>query len=307
MKKLKIALLMGGWSAERAVSLASGREVLRVLKEDPCYEVKVYDPKDGLKKLLAHQKEIDLVLPILHGPYGEDGTIQGFLELLQIPYAFSGVLASALAMDKYRSRQIFQAVGLPVPRYLVLKRGKTLKKPAQYPVVVKPNRQGSSIGVSICQDFAQFQKAVKEAFRYDEIVLVEEYIPGKEITVAVLDERALPVIEIVPKKTFFDFQAKYDGTTEEIVPARLSLALTKKAQEYALKAHLALGCRGLSRTDMILSQKNHQFYLLELNTIPGLTKESLVPKAAKAAGLDFKALILEIIKLALKEEDEKKT
>lgn len=315
MKKLRVAILMGGISAEKEISLASGKEVVKALVESEKYEVKVYDPKKDLGKLIKDKDEIDVVLPILHGPYGEDGTIQGFLELLQIPYGFSNVLASALGMNKLASRKIFEKEGLLVPRYQALSKSKSFgQKLTQIsnlllktPLVVKPNTQGSSVGVSICKDKKEFEKGLKEAFKYDETVIVEEYIKGTEITGGVLGKGenvlALPVVEIVPKKQFFNYQAKYDGSTEEIVPARISKELTKKAERYAKKAHQILDCSGVTRTDMILKSQSSnlkaQIYVLEINTIPGFTEESLIPKAAKAAGISFKDLIDKIIELAL--------
>lgn len=307
MKTLKVAVLLGGISAEREISLESGKSVLKALKKNKKYKVKVYDPKTDLGKLIKDRKELDLAIPILHGPYGEDGTIQGFLELLQIPYCFSKVLPSALGMNKIAQRKIFEREGLPIPKYQVLS-GHQLPSVSHFPLVIKPNTQGSSVGVSICRDKKELEKGIKEAQKYDQTIIIEEYINGREITVGVLGTSenpfALPIVEIIPKKEFFNFKAKYDGSTEEIVPAPISKDLTKKAQDYAKKAHQALGCSGVTRTDMIL--QNSKIYLLEINTIPGLTPESLIPKAAKAAGLSFEELLDRLIELALKEERVKK-
>jgi D-alanine-D-alanine ligase len=329
MKKLTIAVLMGGISAEREISLASGKQVIEALRKSKKYEVKVYDPKTDLIRLIQDKNKIDLALPILHGPYGEDGTIQGLLELLQVPYGFSNVLASALGMNKLLQRKLFEQAGLPVPRYKIINRSALASllsglRPSpsagsppmrdessaslQYPLVIKPNTQGSSVGVSICHNQEELKRGLKEAFKYDEIVIVEEYIKGIEITGGVLGQGdnllAFPIVEIVPKKQFFDFKAKYNGTTNEIVPARISKQATKKAQEYAKRAHQILGCSGVTRTDMIIGNpkseiRNPKIRVLEINTIPGLTKESLIPKAARAAGISFEDLLDKIINLAL--------
>lgn len=307
MRKLKVAVLMGGISAEKEISLASGKEVVKALKENKKYEVMVYDPKKDLGKLIKDKDEIDVALPILHGPYGEDGTIQGFLELLHIAYGFSNVLASALGMNKLLSRKIFEKEGLLVPRYTALRSPLSRGLPIDFPLVIKPNTQGSSVGVSICKNQKEFEKGLKEAFKYDETAVVEEYIKGTEITGGVLGKGenvlALPIVEIVPKKQFFNYQAKYDGSTEEIVPARISKELTKKAERYAKKAHQILDCSGVTRTDMIIREnsdgKFEDIRILEINTIPGLTQESLIPKAAKVAGISFEDLVDKIINLAL--------
>lgn len=299
MGKLKVALLTGGASAEREVSLASGKEVIKALKKLG-HEVFVYDTKSDLGKLFKDRKKLDVAIPVLHGPGGEDGTIQGFLEAIGLPYAFSGVLASALGMDKWRQRIIFRSCGLNVPPTQVLTSEKT-KIRFKLPVVVKPNFQGSSVGVAICENKKELRQALKEAFRHDEIVLVEKYIKGREITAGALgkgaETKALPVVEIRPKRKFFDYQAKYNGSTEEIVPAPLPRNLYRQAQKVAVKTHQALGCSGVTRTDMIL--KGNTIYVLEINTIPGLTRESLVPKMTKAEGMSFEELVQELINLAL--------
>lgn len=306
-KKLRVALLAGGKSAEREVSLKSGEQVFRTLDKER-YEVLRYDPLGDLPRLAHDAAGIDVALIILHGRLGEDGTIQGFLDLLDIPYQGSGVLGSALAMNKVLSKQLYSQAGLPVAPFMVLDR--TLAQPTSMvldelglPVVVKPEHEGSSIGLSIVRNAEQFPKALADAWQFDRRCLVEKFIPGVEITGGVLGNdalEALPLIEIVPgaEHEFFDYSAKYTpGASEEICPARLNLALTATAQEYARSAHQALCCRGYSRTDMIVSDR--EVFVLETNTIPGMTETSLFPQAAAAAGMSFSALLDRLIELAL--------
>ncbi|KPJ64318.1 MAG: D-alanine--D-alanine ligase [Syntrophobacter sp. DG_60] len=305
MSKLSVALLCGGSSSEREISLKSGEQVRSVLNPEK-YNVRLYDPAFDLARLVNDAKSIDVALVILHGRFGEDGTIQGLLDLLDIPYQCSGVLASALAIDKLISKYIFSSAGLLVPKYVLFTRNvsfKSVKKELGLPLVIKPADSGSSIGTSILKDGSFFKQALNEAFKHSKRVFAEEYIVGQEITGAVLGNKrpyALPLIEIVPNKEyiFFDYKAKYEpGATEEICPARLPKTITKKAQRCALVAHKALGCKGYSRTDMV--SKGEKVYVLETNTIPGMTENSLFPKAAKEAGLSFPDLIEELIRLAL--------
>jgi D-alanine-D-alanine ligase len=310
MPKLRVALLSGGRSAEREVSLKSGEQVFQALDKQK-YEVRHYDPRDDLARLIAEASEIDVALIILHGRYGEDGTIQGLLELLDVPYHGSGVLSSALAMNKIESKHRYEQAGLPVSPYLVMD-SHHVDPPARIqetlglPVVVKPEQEGSSIGLSIVREPDEILPALRIAWGYDRQALVEKYIAGTEITGAVLGNRnpqALPLVEIIPghQYGFFTYEAKYKpGATEEICPARLSETLTRKAQEYAVRAHLALGCRGYSRTDMIATDA--EIHILETNTIPGMTATSLFPQAAAAAGIGFSELLDRLIQLALEEE-----
>ncbi|MFZ0242063.1 MAG: D-alanine--D-alanine ligase [Desulfobacterales bacterium] len=307
MQKLTVALLSGGISSEREVSLNSGNQVFGALDKQK-YTVLRYDPKTDLQRLVADAPKIDAALIILHGPYGEDGTIQGLLELLNVPYQGSGVLGSAVAMNKLVSKQLYQQVGLPVPAYLALKGSEAIDAAAiaarlGLPVVVKPVQGGSSVGMSIVRSEKDLPEAIKKAFAYDTTVLVEAYIDGIEITGGVLGNsapEALPLIEIIPDKRheFFDYEAKYTaGLTEEICPARIDAALTEKARTYAVMAHEVLGCRGYSRTDMML--KGRDLFVLETNTIPGMTATSLFPQAAAAAGLPFGRLLDRLIELSL--------
>jgi D-alanine-D-alanine ligase len=306
-KKLKVALLAGGKSEEREVSLESGEQVSRALDESR-YEVLRYDPATDLPMLAARAAEIDVALIILHGRMGEDGTIQGMLDSLGIPYQGSGVLGSAIAMNKVLSKQLYIHAGLPTSPSIVADRSKPMEIRAVVetlglPVVIKPEHEGSSIGLTIARDSKDLLSAFENAWRYDKRCLVEKYISGTEITAGVLgneDLFALPLIEICPDKRyeFFDYEAKYTpGATTEICPARISPELTEKAQQYARRAHSALYCKGYSRTDMILS--GDEFYLLETNTIPGMTATSLFPQAAAKAGIGFSQLLDRLIELAM--------
>jgi len=307
MKKLTVALLSGGISSEREVSINSGNQVFEALDKEK-YEIIRYDPQTDIARLVADASKIDVALIILHGLYGEDGTVQGLLDLLNIPYQGSGVLGSAIAMNKIISKQLFEKHALPIPEYIIAKKGDTIdpaycQKQIGLPMVVKPAEGGSSVGMSIVKTEDTLKSALKKAFEYDETVLVESYIKGIEITGGVVgnkDLQALPIIEIIPdeKHDFFDYEAKYTaGITREICPARIDDSLTVQAQTYAKKAHQALSCEGYSRTDMIL--KDNDIYVLETNTIPGMTPTSLLPQAAHAAGLDFGQLLDRLIELGI--------
>lgn len=308
MEKLTVALLSGGISSEREVSINSGNQVYDALDKDK-YEVLRYDPKTDLQRLVADAARIDVALVILHGPFGEDGTIQGLLDLLNIPYQGSGVLGSALAMNKRIAKQLYQHAGLPVPDYRVLDPQETfdpgeIQQTLGLPLVVKPIAAGSSVGMTIVRSADSIRPAVQKAFEFDTAVMLEAYIDGTEVTGGVIGNdrelQALPLIEIVPdpRFEFFDYEAKYTpGATQEICPARIPEALAEKAQSYARSAHRALCCKGYSRTDMIL--KDDEFYVLETNTIPGMTATSLFPQAAAAAGLPFSALMDRLIQLSI--------
>ena len=231
---------------------------------------------------------VDVVFNDLHGEYGEDGRIQGLLDCFKVPYTGSGVLASALVMDKIKSYEIFKLHGLNVPKETTLKKGEK--------VVVKPSCLGSSVGISIVDNQKDLKKAIKKATEKCDTVIIEEYIDGKELTCGILENAkgqkylALPVTEIIPPDGhFFDYDVKYDGSTQEITPAKISKKLTKEIQEQSIKAHQVLGCAGYSRADFIV--KNNKIYILEVNTLPGLTSESLLPKAAKEAGIKFPKLL----------------
>jgi D-alanine-D-alanine ligase len=306
-KKLRIALLAGGRSEERAISLESGEQVFRAL-DGSRYDVSRYDPATDLSLLASNAAQIDVALIILHGRMGEDGTIQGMLDSLGIPYQGSGVLGSAIAMNKILSKQLYVQAGLPTSPAIVADRSNqpeisTVIDRLGMPVVVKPEHEGSSIGLTIARQAKDLSRAFEKAWQFDKRCLVEKYISGIEITAGVLgndDLLALPLIEICPDQRYeyFDYEAKYTpGATKEICPARISPELTEKAQEYARRAHNALYCRDYSRTDMILS--GNDFYLLETNTIPGMTATSLFPQAAAKAGIGFPQLLDSLIELAL--------
>ncbi len=314
MKKTTVALLSGGISSEREVSRKSGDQVYDALDKTK-YDVIRYDPKSDLLRLVSDAANIDVALIILHGQYGEDGTVQGLLDLLDIPYQGSGVLGSAVAMNKLASKLLYEKSGIPVPPYMVIKRGdrvdpETFERRLGMPLVIKPVSGGSSIGVSIVKSGEFFMEAVKRAFSYDDTLLIEAFIKGIEITGGVIGNdklEALPIVEIIPDKNFefFDYTAKYtSGATEEICPARIDESTEIKAREFAKTAHKALFCRGYSRTDMILDGKD--IYVLETNTIPGMTATSLLPRAARTAGISFGKLLEILIELSMEGRDGKR-
>lgn len=304
-KKLNVAILMGGKSSEHEISLISGREVVKNLDRKK-YNVTpiVLDKKTFPKTLPITKSKFDVVFIAMHGPYGEDGKIQGLLDVLGVPYTGSGVLTSATAMDKKTAKILFACAGLKVPKGIVLKKGQpqaAILKSLKLPIFIKPNDQGSSVGSSKVTKKSQLAKALDTAFSYSDEILIEEYIDGTEITCAILGNKnpvALPLVEIVTKADFFDYKAKYDPKlTEEIVPARISKDLTRRAQEIALIAYKTLGAQGFGRVDMLI--RGNDIFVLELNTIPGLTPVSLFPKAAKAAGISYPQLLEKLIHLAL--------
>lgn len=299
---------MGGPSAEREVSLNTGNAILAALKEKGYDAVAIdLEPANFMEQLREAKAEV--VFNAIHGKYGEDGLLQGALEMLGIPYTGSGVLASAVAMDKGISKRLFLAAGISTPRsrlYNKEQAGPDLSNQVAeefgIPVVVKPATQGSSIGVTIVQNKESLTKALDDAFGYSDEVLVEEFIRGKEVTVSVLGTdrpEALPIIEIVPHSGKYDYTSKYTkGATEYIVPARLDEVTALEIQQQALAAFRTLGCRGIGRVDVMLDDNNRP-YVLEVNTIPGMTATSLVPKAAAAAGIAFAELCERILLMAL--------
>ena len=299
----KVGVLMAGPSTEKRISLKSGHAVCDALKRSGHRVVPVIIKTDKTPDniRLLKFKRIDCAFIALHGRFGEDGGIQKILSSLKIPYTGSGVKASALAMDKIASRKIFQRRGLKVPRSRILNKDSyngINTDSFSFPLVVKPATHGSSIGLSIVSRAKDNNKAIDQAFRFDRRIIIEEYIKGRELTVGILDDKAMPVIEIVPKHKFFDYQAKYKkGLTDYIVPAKLNSAVTRRVKKAALEAHKLLGCFGCSRVDIILNEKNEPF-ILEVNTIPGLTQTSLLPKAAKELGISFTSLCLKLIRLA---------
>ena len=295
----KVAVLMGGRSAEREISLQSGRAVLDALLK--CgVDAYPFDPAERALEELLHQG-FNRVYIALHGRFGEDGTVQGALELMGLPYTGSGVMASALAMDKWRTKLVWQAVGINSPRYVLLQANSNFEDVAEtlgLPLIVKPAREGSTIGLSkVChkQDLAA---AYQLAAQHDALVLAEEFIAGKELTVAILGETPLPIVRIEIAGELYDYQAKYlSNDTRYFCPSGLPDELELAIQAQALQAYKVLGCEGWGRIDLILSQTG-QFYFLEANTSPGMTSHSLVPMAAKTAGISFEDLVMRILVLS---------
>jgi len=292
----RIVVLMGGLSAERDVSLRTGSAVLKALQESGHDAIGLDAGTDLPARLMELGAE--KVFISLHGRFGEDGTVQGLLELLQIPYTGSGVLASSVAMNKVVAKQLLCQHGVPTAEGAVYRAGNDqaafVAARRSYPLVVKPAREGSTIGVSIVQDAAGLQAGLAEALRHDSLVLVEEFIAGAEVTVGVLGDQPLPVIQVVPKGGFYDYQSKYTpGQTEYLLPAPLPEAILCRLQQAAVAACRALGCRGAARVDFMV--RGEELFCLEVNTIPGMTETSLLPKAAAAAGISFRELVLRIL------------
>jgi D-alanine-D-alanine ligase len=339
--KIKVAVLMGGKSPEHEISVLSGQQVVKNLNKKKYEILPVVISKDGTKwqltsvesilslknpinlkgtkteiviqnkkeltqESLSSEKGIDVVFIAIHGPFGEDGTIQDILEASEIPYTGSGILASSLGMDKAMFRKVMVAEKIDIPKYVVVDKNdkqnyifESLGKP---PYFVKPSDQGSSVGSSFVKTKKDLARALKIAFKYSDMVLVDEYIKGLEVTCAVIGNDkpiALPITEIHPLKgDFFDYESKYSGHgSEEITPARVSMSLTKKIQKLSIDVYKAIGCRGFGRVDFIIKNRKSPV-VLEINTVPGLTSESLLPKAAKAAGINYPELLDTIIKYA---------
>lgn len=290
---------MGGSSAEREVSLKSGGAVLAALRRQGV-DAHPFDPAGhGLAEL--ERAGFERVFVCLHGRGGEDGTMQGALALLGIPYTGSGVMASALGMDKWRSKLVWQAAGLPVPDYALLDAGSdfaAVERRLGLPLFVKPANEGSSVGVGKVKEAGGLRAAYEEAARHDPMVLAEQFMAGGEFTVAILGDQALPVVQIVPATEFYDYEAKYfRDDTRYVCPADLPADLTAEMQDLARRAFAVLGCRGWGRVDILLSADRRP-YLLEINTAPGMTDHSLVPMAARATGMSFDELCLRILELA---------
>ncbi|MDP2364107.1 MAG: D-alanine--D-alanine ligase [Ignavibacteria bacterium] len=331
-KKLKVLLLLGGTSPEREVSKSTGKSVYQALLNlgydvvviDPAYginqpfEVEDYFKENDFTEILNENyldavnlissSEFNVAFLALHGKYGEDGIIQSLLELKGIKYTGSKVLASAIAMDKIMSKILFEEYHVPTPKWFHFKKGEStteevnnlIEQKFGYPVVVKPNDQGSTVGLTICKSSEQLSEAIHNAFEYSDRIIVEEYIPGRELTVAVIDDEALPVLEIRPKHGIYDYECKYtSGMSEYIVPADIPDDVSKSLQEISVKACNSLRCEVYARVDFRLSPDNTA-YALEVNTLPGMTSLSLVPKMAKAVGMSFEQLVEKIINLSLK-------
>jgi D-alanine-D-alanine ligase len=332
LQKPKVALLVGGTSPEREVSKMSGKGVLSALKALQ-YPTIIIDPAYGLNQPKEEEKffleknyteisnrncidainsnlldDVDVVFSALHGKWAEDGTIQSLLELRGLKYTGSKVLASALAMDKEISKVIFNQAGVQTPEWFTVKNrsfepiliaDQINQEIGGFPCIIKPNDQGSTVGLKFVKDESEVEEGIIIAQQFSTKALIEKYIPGREITAAILINEALPVLEIVPKSGLYDYKSKYTpGMSEYIVPAKIPEEISAKAQDLALKAFYALGCEGYARIDFRLSNEG-ELYCLEVNTLPGMTPLSLVPKAAKAVGISFEELIKRIIEQAL--------
>ncbi|MGK9369864.1 D-alanine--D-alanine ligase family protein [Melioribacter sp. Ez-97] len=330
--EIKVALLVGGVSSERKVSKATGKSIFTALK-NLNYDVMALDPAYGLSQpedvnLLFGTEDIapvssrnyidiinstmfddvDVVFLALHGKWGEDGRIQSLLEMRNLKYTGSGVLSSSLAMNKFMTKIMFQHYDVKTPRWFIVSREgndrdlikKKIEKFFGFPCVIKPNDEGSTVGISICREQNALDEAIEKAFDYSENVLIEEFIPGREITVGVLENRALPVLEIIPRSGFYDYESKYtSGKSDYIVPAEIPDNVARHIQSQALLAYNSVGCRQYARIDFRLTA-DYKSYCLEVNTLPGMTSTSLFPKMANAVGISFEELIDRIVKSALK-------
>ncbi|MDP2981629.1 MAG: D-alanine--D-alanine ligase [Candidatus Omnitrophota bacterium] len=316
MKTKRVGVLMGGPSSEREISIKSGKAVCKALEAKQIDYVPVElmpgPNTNGYKESVAAKLallKIDVAFLALHGEFGEDGTVQELLEGMSMPYTGSSSGASKVAMNKITAKEVLKSNNVPIAGHEILARGsfnKDLDIKAYFKLlgpslVIKPSNGGSSIGLNIADNEKDLRAAIEDAFRYDDKLIIEEYISGREITVGVIEDRALPIVEIVPKRKFFDFTAKYEkGLTEYIVPAEIDEQTYKMCQEVGLRTHKVLSARSFSRVDIILNKKIGPV-VLELNMIPGLTETSLLPKAARAAGIEFEELCLKILNTALLE------
>jgi D-alanine-D-alanine ligase len=331
-KKLRVAVLYGGKSGEHEISLRSAESIFRNLDLDRFEVVKIFIGKDGIwtQKGRKHATGItplhafDVVFPVLHGPLGEDGTLQGLLELAEVPYVGAGVLGSAIGMDKEVAKRLARDAGLPIVPFQSLKKNEwetpshkalhQLKRKFGFPVFIKPSNMGSSVGVHLVKTAVQLPEALRDAFRYDTKVLIEKAIDAREIEVAVLEsasEGAPPQVsapgEVIPHHAFYSYEAKYldpNGATLKI-PAQLSNAQKKKAQNIAGLVFNALECEGMGRVDLLLEKKTGKFYFNEINTIPGFTSISMYPKLLEASGISYQALLSQLIDLGLKRHHRK--
>jgi len=295
----KVAVLFGGSSAEREVSLKSGGMVLDALRSRGV-DAHAFDPRErGLDALIGERFARAFI--VLHGRFGEDGTVQGALEFLRLPYTGSGVMASALAMDKWRTKLVWQALDIPTPPSALLVAGTDWTKVVAelgLPLMVKPAREGSSIGISKVTSIEQLEPAYQAAARHDDLVLAERFIEGDEITAAILADEALPLIRLETPRVFYDYQAKYHANdTRYLIPSGLSPEREREIQDLALAAFRAVGAEGWGRVDLMLGRDGRP-YCLEVNTVPGMTDHSLVPMAARARGIEFPELVLKILEMA---------
>jgi D-alanine-D-alanine ligase len=295
----KVAVLLGGRSAEREISLKSGHAVLDALLRGGV-DAHPFDPAEHHMEALLEQG-FNRAHIALHGRYGEDGTVQGALELMGVPYTGSGVMASALAMDKWRTKLLWEAAGITTPHHILINEQSDFAKVAQevgLPLIVKPGREGSTIGLSKVEEVNDLPGACRLAAQHDDMVLAEQFIDGTELTAAILGDAALPLVRIEVESGLYDYEAKYiSDRTRYFCPSGLSSTEEQSIQAQALRAHRVLGCEGWSRVDVILD-KSGRPYFLEANTSPGMTDHSLVPMAAKTAGINFDELVLRILELA---------
>ncbi len=295
MKDLRVAVLMGGPSAEAEVSRKSGAMVVAALRDAGMSVV----PVDIQGTAVNVPADVDVAFIAMHGTFGEDGQIQRILEDHGVAYTGSDPGASARAFNKILAKECFLEAGIPTPKSVIFD-GVNVPEELHWPLFVKPARQGSSVGISRVDDLAALVQAYQQARQFDSQVMVEEFVRGREFTVGILDGRALPVVEIKTKREFFDYEAKYTtGAAEEICPAPLEATITARAKMFALRAHECLGCRDYSRVDLMMNETTGQFYVLEVNTLPGMTANSLLPKAARAAGMELPALCSRMVELAL--------
>lgn len=296
MLKKRIGVLFGGLSAEREISLKTGLAAQGALQRLG-YQVVAIDVGENLPRQLS-EEQVEVAFICLHGRFGEDGRVQGLLEMLQIPYTGSGVLASSLIIDKVATKEMLLYHELPTPGFEVFTAGENvdelLQRCSHLPLVVKPSREGSTIGITIARSQEALRHGIDTAATLDRTVLIEEFIDGVELTVSVLNGEALPIIQIVPKSGFYDYHAKYTtGQTEYLLPAPLDETLYARIQQVSKEIYIKLGCRGAARVDFML--RKQEFYCLEVNTIPGMTETSLLPKAAREAGIDFDQLVEQML------------
>ncbi|MBL8024332.1 MAG: D-alanine--D-alanine ligase [Elusimicrobia bacterium] len=302
LKRRRIAVLFGGASSEREISIRSSAAVRGALRRLGLPHGAI-DLSPRVAETLRRQK-INLVFLTTHGTTGEDGRLQGLLDVMGIPYTGSGVRASALAMHKPTAKRLFESAGLATPRWTVFRKGEEASLAAaglSLPLVIKPAGQGSAVGVTVARTRAGVRAGLAASWRLEDEALVEEYVSGPEITVGLLGDRVLPVVEIVPSHSFYDFHSKYaPGGSRHLIPARVSEATRRNAQEMAVAAFHLLGCRHMGRVDLLVG-KNGRPTLLEVNTLPGMTDTSLLPDAARAAGVSFDSLVGTLLTLALRD------
>lgn len=296
LKSKKIGVLLGGLSAEREISLRTGNAVVKALTEAGYRVVAIDAGRDLAARLTAEGVEVAFIA--LHGRFGEDGTVQGLLEMLQIPYTGSGVLASSVAMDKVTTKKLLLYHELPTPGFEVFRRGDDLEgllnRCRHFPLVVKPAHEGSTLGLSVVHNAEELRVGIEHSLSFDPSVLIEDFIQGAEVTVSVLDGEALPIIQVVPKGGLYDYHAKYTaGQTEYLLPAPLDPLLYQHIQQASVAACQVLGCSGAARVDFMIRER--EFFCLEVNTIPGMTETSLLPKAAAQAGISFGELAQRIL------------